>query len=88
MFIKQLRVKRGISQEELAQRLGISRSTLSRIETGKVKLTDFFLADAIAAFFEVPVEELFPEFLLERKSPPADYRKRRASLWSYSFMRE
>ena len=76
MSIKQLRMRKGISQEQLAERLGISRSTLSRIETGKVKITDFFLADDIAAFFEIPVEILFPEFLLERKSPPIDHYKR------------
>jgi len=67
--LKEIRIKRGITQEELAEKAKISRATLSKIENGKVKLTDFFLADTIAAVLDIPVEILFPEFVEKRQSP-------------------
>ncbi|MFW6122235.1 MAG: helix-turn-helix domain-containing protein [Petrotogales bacterium] len=69
MKIKEIREVKGITQEELANVAGISRTTLSKIERGKMKITDFFLADAMAAYLNMPVEEAFPEFRKNRKSP-------------------
>ncbi|MDI3524627.1 MAG: hypothetical protein PWQ27_1794 [Kosmotoga sp.] len=78
MKLKEIRIKRGMTQEELAEKAKISRATLSKIENGKVKLTDFFLADTIAAILGVPVEVLVPEFLEKRHSPL--FRKEDAKL--------
>ncbi|MFO7882259.1 MAG: helix-turn-helix transcriptional regulator [Kosmotogaceae bacterium] len=69
MKIKEIREEMGITQEELANVAGISRTTLSKIERGKMKVTDFFLADAMAAYLDLPVEEAFPAFRKDRKSP-------------------
>lgn len=67
--LREFRIKRGMTQEELAEKVKISRATLSKMENGKVKLTDFFLADTIAAVLGIPVEILVPEFLEKRQSP-------------------
>jgi len=42
-FIKQKRLNMGLTQDEIAQYLGISQATISRIEKGrfKITLTDF-----------------------------------------------
>lgn len=46
-----LRAKIGISQETLAERIGISRQTYSAIETGKREMT-WTTALALVAFFQ------------------------------------
>lgn len=46
-----LRAKMGISQETLAERIGISRQTYSSIETGKREMT-WTTALALVAFFQ------------------------------------
>lgn len=50
--IKQLRSDKffNLSQQEFANRIGISRSNLSNIETGKVKLTDRVAKDICKEF--------------------------------------
>ena len=50
--IKALRKKRGVSQEYLADRLGISFQAVSKWETGTT-LPDVTLIPAIASFFGV-----------------------------------
>lgn len=56
--IRTLRKSRGISQEILAQYLGVSYQAVSKWETG-VSLPDVTMIPAIAAFFEVSTDELF-----------------------------
>ncbi|OMC76490.1 hypothetical protein BK125_18575 [Paenibacillus odorifer] len=50
--IKKLREARGISQIELAERIGINNSVLSRIESGKRPVEDTEI-NAFADFFDV-----------------------------------
>ncbi|MEK4732836.1 helix-turn-helix domain-containing protein [Paenibacillus sp. FSL L8-0641] len=50
--IKLLREERGLSQLELAERIGINNSVLSRIESGKRAIEDKEL-NVFADFFEV-----------------------------------
>ncbi len=52
------RDKRGLTQEELAQAVGVSRQTIISIEKGKY-VPSVALAIRIARFFKVPVESLF-----------------------------
>lgn len=55
--IKKLRESHNISQEELALRLGISQSKLSKIENGRLK-TRFPLLVKVFIVFELSLDEL------------------------------
>ena len=63
-FLKELRRKKGITQEELAEKLGVSGRTISRWETGS-NMPDISLLLEIAAFFDVSIPEIIKG---ERKS--------------------
>lgn len=54
----ELRKKTGHSQEDVADKLGITRQTYSRIEGNDAPLTTRQL-DTLASYFGVPVEEFF-----------------------------
>ncbi|MBE6113182.1 MAG: helix-turn-helix transcriptional regulator [Peptococcaceae bacterium] len=56
--VEQLRKERGLSQDEFAKMLRVSRQTISSIETGKYN-PSLELAFAISDFFGKPVEEIF-----------------------------
>ena len=56
--IKELRRAKGYRQEDLAAALGVSRQTVSAIETGKYN-PSLELAFTISDFFELPIEEIF-----------------------------
>lgn len=56
--IPELRKKRRLSQEELAQAVGVTRQTITSIEVGKY-VASLPLAYKIARFFELPIEEVF-----------------------------
>ena len=56
--VRQLRSERGLSQGELAQKLGVSRQTINAIENDRYTPT-LGLAIAIARFFDKSVEEVF-----------------------------
>lgn len=55
--IKQLREKQNISQEELASKIGISQSKLSKIENGRLK-TRFPLLVKVFIAFELSLDDL------------------------------
>lgn len=56
--VNSLRTERGITQEELASRLRVSRQTIIAIEKGNYT-PSVLLALKIARFFGVPVETIF-----------------------------
>lgn len=56
--IKELRKKKGITQEQLARRLGISFQAVSKWEN-KIALPDIIMIPILADFFEVSIDELF-----------------------------
>jgi transcriptional regulator with XRE-family HTH domain len=62
--IKNLRNKKKISQEEMAEKLGIEQNTYSRIENGMAKLKHEH-AVLIANIFDVPITELIDDDLLK-----------------------
>jgi putative transcriptional regulator len=56
--VRALRSRRGLSQGQLAEAIGVSRQTINSIETGRYT-PSLPLAIALARFFEQPVEEVF-----------------------------
>lgn len=56
--LKKLRESKNLTQEELADRLGISRSHISKMEKGFNK-PSLALLERIANFFDVSVKDLF-----------------------------
>jgi len=56
--LKQLRAEKGWSQQELAQRLGVSRQSVIAIETGRYD-PSLPLAFRIAEAFALPIEAVF-----------------------------
>ena len=56
--IEQIRKERGIRQDELAKLMGVSRQTISSLETGKYN-PSIYLAYKIAKYFEMAIEDVF-----------------------------
>ncbi len=56
--IRVYRAEHRISQGELAERIGVSRKTISTIEVGRF-IPSTVIALKIARHFDVPVEEIF-----------------------------
>ncbi|GGI46035.1 hypothetical protein GCM10008018_15110 [Paenibacillus marchantiophytorum] len=68
--IAQLREKRGLTQEELSNKIGISRAALSHYETSR-REPDYETINKFANFFNVTVDYLLgrtdqPEMVLDR----------------------
>ena len=57
-IISQLRKENKITQEELANEVGVTRQTITSIENGKYIAT-LPLAFKIAQFFEMKIEDIF-----------------------------
>ena len=56
--IEEIRRTRGIRQEEFARAMGVSRQTISSLETGRYN-PSIFLAYKIARYFDLTIEEVF-----------------------------
>lgn len=69
-IIKSLRIERGITQEQLAALLKVSRSTIGMYETGS-REPDFETLEAIADIFNVDMDYLMGRSTVERKDPVA-----------------
>lgn len=67
-IIKNLRIERGITQEQLAALLKISRSTVGMYETGS-REPDFETLEAIADIFNVDMDYLMGRSTQERRNP-------------------
>lgn len=69
--IRKIRKAHGLSQEELAERIGISTTHMSHIETGNTKLSLPVFVD-IAAALEVRTDELLDTPAVETTSTSLD----------------
>jgi transcriptional regulator with XRE-family HTH domain len=67
-FLKELRKEKNITQEELAERIGVSRRTVSRWETGS-NMPDMDVLIDISDFYEVDLREILDG---ERKDKQMD----------------
>jgi putative transcriptional regulator len=56
--VRSLRAGRGLTQQQLAAMMGVSRQTINAIETDRYT-PSLPLAIALARFFATPVEEMF-----------------------------
>ena len=56
--IEAIRKERGIRQEDFARTLGVSRQTISSLETGRYN-PSIMLAYKIAKYFDLTIEEVF-----------------------------
>ena len=56
--VQELRTRAGITQEELAEAVGVSRQTIIAIEKGNYT-PSVFLALKLARYFKTPVEKIF-----------------------------
>ena len=58
--LRELRATREWSQNDLADKLGVSRQTINALETGKYD-PSLPLAFKIALLFKIPIEEIFSD---------------------------
>lgn len=56
--VSEYRINSGITQENLASQVGVSRQTIIALEKGSYT-PSILLALKIACFFKVPIEEIF-----------------------------
>lgn len=97
MFLKHLRREEGITQEQLAETLGVSGRTVSRWETGS-NLPDLSILVQIAEFYHVEIKEILngeredkemDQEIKETLLKVADYheleRQKAAKIGSFSF---
>ncbi len=56
--VRELRTRENLTQEELAQKVGVTRVTINCLERG-VYLPSIELAIKLARFFRRPVEDVF-----------------------------
>ena len=56
--LKDARKQRGITQEELAKAVGVTRQTIISLENGRYTAS-LLLAHKIAKFFDVKIEDIF-----------------------------
>ena len=56
--IEAIRKEKGIRQEDFAKALGVSRQTISSLETGRYN-PSILLAYKIARYFELQIEDVF-----------------------------
>lgn len=54
--LRELREQKGLSQEKLAELIGVSHSTIQRLESGGMKMTDEYLAALSDALHCHPAE--------------------------------
>ena len=52
------RVNKGMTQEQMADAMGVSRQTISSLENGRYN-PSIFLAHSIAKYFGMTIEEVF-----------------------------
>lgn len=58
-YLKKLREEKGYNQQEMAERIGISKQYYSLIENGdRQKKMDVTLISAIATILSVPIEQI------------------------------
>lgn len=73
-FLREMRKEKGLTQEQLAEKLGVSNRSVSRWENGR-NMPDFDLVTEIAHIYEISIEEILSG---ERKNDMIDREKEEA----------
>lgn len=68
MRLKELRIKRGITQQRLAIELNLNQNSISRYESG-IREADYRTLILLADYFQVSID-----YLLERTDNPTFFR--------------
>ena len=68
-FLGQVRREQGLTQEQLAQRLGVSQRTVSRWETGR-NMPDISMLTALCAQLDITVAEMLAGQRMEGETVP------------------
>ena len=63
-FVKTCRMNAGLTQEQLAEKMGVSVVSVQNWESGKTKI-EIRRYRELAAVFNVPVEKLIKEMIIE-----------------------
>ncbi|MBD5522289.1 MAG: helix-turn-helix transcriptional regulator [Lachnospiraceae bacterium] len=72
-FIKQCRINAGLTQEQLAEKMGVSNVSVQNWESGRTKI-ELGRFTELSSVFNVPVEQLIKEMLIEED-------KKRPDIW-------
>ena len=76
VFLKRLRNEKGLTQEQLAEKFGVARRTVSRWEVGS-NLPDIDILIEMSDFYEVEIKELLNG---ERKNEQMDSKEKETAL--------
>lgn len=66
--IRERRVQRGLTQNQLAELLSLSRTSITNIESGRQKLLVHTLVE-LAVILEIDISRLLPEITISTKRP-------------------
>lgn len=75
-FLKELRTEKGLTQEQLAEKLGVSNRSVSRWETGST-MPDITLLVELAEFYNMDIKEIIDG---ERKSESMEMEEKQTLL--------
>ena len=78
-FMRKLRKEKDITQEELAERMGVSGRTVSRWETGR-NMPDMSILVEIADYYDVDIRELLDGERRQERVKQADGERRSANM--------
>lgn len=74
MSLRDIRIAKGITQEDLESSSGVTQTTISAIERGKNKRPSWETVRRLASALSVPPEELFPAEAVEDAEVESDRR--------------
>lgn len=59
--LRELRLKKGLTLQQVEEKTGIALGTIQALETGRGKNYNIVIKQTLADFYELPLRELFPE---------------------------
>ncbi|MBE6542749.1 MAG: helix-turn-helix transcriptional regulator, partial [Ruminococcaceae bacterium] len=75
-IIKEYRTKKGITQEELGNKLFVTKQTISKWECGKTD-PDIEMLRRIAVFLDIPSDEIIGAGYVDPRASSVDYQNKK-----------